>query len=65
MNFPDFNSIKQWFEMNLWTKSMVGDGVVCKKITAEQYKVITGEDYQVQASNPQPESTSESTSVSA
>lgn len=40
-----------WFEMvksfypRFWNEKMVGDAVVCKKITAEQYKEITGLDY--------------------
>lgn len=40
-----------WFETinlfypNYWNKKMVGDAVKCKKITAEEYKKITGDDY--------------------
>ncbi|MCT3032711.1 XkdX family protein [Pediococcus pentosaceus] len=45
IDFPDFNSIKSWYNAQLWTKSMVSYGVVCNKITAEQYKEIVGEDY--------------------
>ncbi|KAF0505308.1 XkdX family protein [Pediococcus pentosaceus] len=45
MDFPDFNSIKSWYNEQLWTKNMVSDAVVCNKITADQYKEITGEDY--------------------
>ena len=45
MTYPDFNAIKNFYGMKLWTKEMVGDGVRCNAITADQYKTITGEDY--------------------
>lgn len=32
--------------MGLWTIDMVAEGVRCNKITEEQYKEITGEDYE-------------------
>jgi len=40
-----FEKIKYYYDNNLWTKSMVGDAVVKSKITAEQYKTITGKDF--------------------
>lgn len=40
-----FDRIKKYYDADLWTKKMVGNAVVKKKITAEQYKKITGEDY--------------------
>jgi uncharacterized XkdX family phage protein len=40
-----FEKIKKWYEEELWTKSMVRNAVKKGKITAEQYKEITGEDY--------------------
>lgn len=43
--FPDFNTIKSFYSMKLWTKEMVADAVKCSRVTAEQYKEITGEDY--------------------
>lgn len=43
--FPDYDTIKSFYKMKLWTKEMVADGVKCSRITAEQYKEITGEDY--------------------
>ena len=43
--FPDFNTIKSFYSMKLWTKKMVADAVNCGNITAEQYKEITGEEY--------------------
>ncbi|MCY8085107.1 XkdX family protein [Bacillus inaquosorum] len=39
-----FSDIKYFYEKNLWTKKQVYD-VVGKRITPEQYKEITGEDY--------------------
>lgn len=70
MIFPDFDSIKSWYDTTpkLWTKDMVGEAVECNKITADQYKEIIGEDYQSTTtpdSQSASESTSESTSVSA
>lgn len=40
-----YSNIKRFYERKLWTKSMVGDAVFAGKITEEQYKEITGEDY--------------------
>lgn len=40
-----FEKIKTYYDKKFWTKKMVGDAVKMKKITAEQYKEITGEDY--------------------
>ncbi|WP_240684396.1 XkdX family protein [Bacillus infantis] len=40
-----------WYELikryypKYWTISMVGDGVKAEKITEDQYKEITGQDY--------------------
>ncbi|WBY39823.1 XkdX family protein [Bacillus subtilis] len=39
-----FSDIKYFYEKNLWTKKQVYD-VVGKRITPEQYKEITGDDY--------------------
>lgn len=47
----DFNKIKYYYDTfnvngeRLWTKEMVYDAVGKGKITAEEYKLITGEDY--------------------
>lgn len=41
-----------WFDMisrfypKYWTKEMVGDAVKAEKITAEEYKQITGDVYE-------------------
>lgn len=43
--FPDFNSIKSFYDMKLWTKEMVADAVKCSRVTADQYQEITGEEY--------------------
>ncbi|ULO09681.1 XkdX family protein [Paenibacillus sp. 19GGS1-52] len=40
-----FNRIKKFYDAGFWTKDMVADGVVAKKITAEQYEEITGDIY--------------------
>lgn len=40
-----YESIKQWYADEFWSKDMVKDGVRYGKITPEQYKEITGEDY--------------------
>ena len=40
-----FDKIKKWYELNLWTKVMVGNAVKKEVITAEEYKLITGEAY--------------------
>ena len=40
-----FDRIKKYYDAGLWTGKMVGNAVAKKKITTEQYKEITGEDY--------------------
>ena len=47
-----FNKIKTYYEKGLWTKKMVGDAVEKKRITEEEYKIITGDDYGVVADAP-------------
>lgn len=37
--------IKDWYDDEAWNKQQVKDAVVKGKITPEQYKTITGEDY--------------------
>lgn len=44
-----FNKIKTYYEKGFWTKKMVGDAVGKNKITEEEYKIITGDDYEVVA----------------
>lgn len=45
MNFPDFETIKNFYELSLWTKAMVAKAVELEHITSDNYKTITGEDY--------------------
>lgn len=40
-----YERIKEYYDNGLWNKPMVRNAVVKGKITAEQYKSITGEDY--------------------
>ena len=40
-----YEKIKGWYEAGWWTKGMVKDAVVKEKITADEYKDLTGEDY--------------------
>lgn len=41
-----FAKIKTWYEAGYWNQKMVGDAVKKQKITTEEYKMITGDDYQ-------------------
>lgn len=40
-----FSAIKRFYP-KYWTKSMVGDAVIAEKISKEEYKQITGEEYE-------------------
>lgn len=40
-----FSKIKKYYGDGLWNKEMVRNAVIKGKITEEQYKEITGEDY--------------------
>lgn len=40
-----FEKIKGYYDNKLWTKEMVANAVVKEKITAGEYKEITGENY--------------------
>lgn len=51
MTFPNYDAIKGWFNLKLWTADMVAKAVELKVITAEQYKAITGDDYQATVSD--------------
>lgn len=37
--------IKKWYDDGVWTKEMVRNAVVKKKITKKDYEEITGEKY--------------------
>lgn len=41
----DVNKVKYWYEHDLWSEKMVRAAVVKGKLTAENYKFITGNDY--------------------
>lgn len=41
-----FEKVKYYYDNGLWDKSRVADAVKKNWITAEEYKVITGEDYE-------------------
>lgn len=41
-----FEKIKKWYNMGIYTKEQVKNFVKKGKITEEQYKEITGEDYE-------------------
>ncbi len=45
MHSPKFNKVKNYYDRGLWNKMMVANAVVKGWITAEEYKLITGEDY--------------------
>ena len=40
-----YEKIKSYYDKGLWSKTMVKNAAVKGKITAEEYKLITGEDY--------------------
>lgn len=40
-----FQKIKDYYDKGLWNIEMVRNAVVKEKITAEEFKEITGEDY--------------------
>ena len=41
-----YDKVKQYYDWGLWTVEMIKNAVVKQKITPEQYKEITGLDYQ-------------------
>lgn len=41
-----YATVKKYYDSGLWNKSRVHDAVVKEWITAEEYKLITGEDYE-------------------
>lgn len=40
-----YTKIKDWYDAGYWTKTMVKNAVIKKRITAEEYKTITGDNY--------------------
>ena len=47
MHSPKFNKVKGYYDRGLWSKKQVADAVVKRWITAEEYKEITGDEYNV------------------
>ena len=41
-----FNLVKKYYEQGLWSKKRVRDAVLKGWITADEYKEITGEEYE-------------------
>ena len=41
-----YNLVKKYYDQGLWSQKRVHDAVDKNWITAEEYKLITGEDYQ-------------------
>lgn len=41
-----FNKVKKFFDDGFWTVEMVRNAVVKEWITAEEFKEITGEEYE-------------------
>lgn len=41
-----FEKVKHYYDKHLWTKKQVADAVVKGWITADEYELITGEDYE-------------------
>lgn len=44
---PKFEKVRRYFDQGLWNLQMVRNAVVKRWITAEEFKLITGEDYAV------------------
>lgn len=42
---PKFNKVKGYYDSGLWNKAMVRNAVVKHWITAEEYQLITGDNY--------------------
>lgn len=41
-----FAKVKSYYDKGLWNKAMVANAVVKRWITAEEYQIITGEEYE-------------------
>ena len=40
-----FETVKKYYDMGMWTEAKVKNAVVKGWITADEFKLITGEDY--------------------
>lgn len=45
MAFPTYDSIKKFYDNKNWTLDQVQTAVTLNRLTADQYKTITGQDY--------------------
>ena len=43
---PMFEKIKRYYDKGLWNIQMVRNAVVKRKITAEEFEIITGQPYE-------------------
>lgn len=43
---PKFNKVKNYYDKGLWNLAMVRNAVVKNWITAEEFMLITGEQYE-------------------
>lgn len=43
MHSPDFEKIKKWYDMGIYSKAMVRNMMLKGKITEDEYKEIVGE----------------------
>lgn len=41
----NFEQIKKWYELGLWSEKRVKDAVIKKFITEKEYTEITGKEY--------------------
>lgn len=44
---PKFEKVKKYYDSGLWNKKMVKNAVIKEWITPEEYKEITGEEYEL------------------
>ncbi len=42
---PHYETVKKWYDKGLWGIARVRRAVVCKWITADEFKEIAGEEY--------------------
>lgn len=42
----NYNKVKNWYSMKMWSEERVRNAVKMKWITIEEFKEITGKDYE-------------------
>lgn len=45
MHSKNYDKVKRFYKLGLWSESMVRDAVVKHWITEDEFKEITGQDY--------------------